>query len=108
VVTTGKFLSLFGMLGFVVLAAIANPNILAEVNKNSALLSSANVLGALTAIALFAEWGLGIYHWGQRYAGARKSIWGAIVILGVFVGALIYWWFAAARAEKAVRVAKGN
>jgi len=96
-ILVGRVLSTFAAAGAALLLALVKSVLRAEVNANPALLSAANLLGALTAFAFFIGWGLAVYHWGSRYRGERKGVWGIVVILGVFIGALFYWW-AGARA----------
>lgn len=54
-----------------------------------------DVMGAVTALSIFVGWPLAVFHWGTRYSGSSRARrrWGAIVILGVFVGAWSYWLF---------------
>lgn len=52
-----------------------------------------DVVGAVTAIAVFSAWPLALFHWGTRYSGDAQTMrrWGFGLILGTFIAGWIYW-----------------
>lgn len=92
----GRFLISTGFLGLaaaVVLALAGGGTLL----QDPALFRFYKLVWATTSPALFGGWILAVFHWGTRYPGAdrTKGRWGVAVILGMFIGALLYWWVAA-------------
>ncbi len=92
-VLVGRYLITVGILAFLLaLALTADREWLArepaafQAFKTAALIVPPTLLGA---------WVLAIYHWATRYPGdpRGKGRWGVVVVLGMFVGAFVYWWW---------------
>ena len=94
----GRILSVFAALGFGCVSLMAAPSV-RGILETPWVFTMFNAVSALTALTLFIAWGLAIYHWGSRYTGPRKRLWGAAVILGAFVGSWLYWLIATRRQD---------
>lgn len=91
--TIGKLLAGISMVCVLAMLALVNDSLREAVNATPCLRTMYDVVGAFTALSLILTWGLAVYHWGSRFDVPPKErrLWGAIVILGAFVGSWIYW-----------------
>jgi len=95
--SVGRVAITTGVLGYLAVWLITIPPVREILDSVPVVFAAWNAAAAVSALGLFVGWGLGIYHWGTRYTGERKSLWGVAVIPGAFLGALAYWWLAAER-----------
>lgn len=90
----GRILTAAGILGLALVLSVTHPLTRSVLDSNG-LFVLVNLVSAATVATLLTTWALAVYHWGTRYDGARRSLWGVVTILGVFIGSWLYWWFGA-------------
>lgn len=106
--TIGRGAAVISILGCAAMFLLLFPQLRHALEQPGALRSVYDLIGALTAMTLFATWLTAILHWGIRYSPDRgkKWQWGLVVVFGAFVGAWVYWLSSASSATEWVGSAK--
>lgn len=96
----GRTLSLFAILGSIVLATTLG--FWPELGRpETTTVRWIDILGALVALSMPVTWVSAVLHWGMRFPNDHpaKARWGLASILGLVIGAVAYWFWGVRHVE---------